>query len=61
MVVSWKNALFGAVAIGTAAAVDLNIGSGGQTIHNLKREVSLRFVLGTEELSIDDVLIRFFP
>lgn len=50
MVLSWKNAFFGAVAIGTAAALDLNIGSGGQTIQNLKREVCFGIAVSLLEL-----------
>lgn len=45
MVFSWRDAIVGAIAFGSAAAANLNIGSGGQTIQNLKREVSDRDVL----------------
>lgn len=45
MVFFWKNAIVGAIAFGSAAAANLNIGSGGQTIQNLKGEVSKRHVL----------------
>lgn len=45
MAFSWKNAIVGAIAFGSATAASLNIGSGGQTIQNLKRDVSKRHVL----------------